>query len=364
MRPFLVGSVLLMLAARAVAVDMTGAWIFHGPGGNVQVDVAQSGTVLTLSYVNGSVDVGTIDPPSGVFHVEANPPPELCDIQIDGVVGVEGFSFIGTYTLRLAGLFGQCEAAQTFAISGVRCPGCVALSCGDGVRDVGEACDDGNRNGGDCCSPSCTYEAAGNSCVDDSSPCTVGACDGAGACVISGQAPAGTACTSDGTLCTNDICDDAGSCSHRPYTDCRLPSKPASLSVRHEGAQSRVRFLWKDASGSTTPADLGDPTANTQLRLCVFSGSTLALDATLPAADGCGTPPCWKPTPHGFSFKSRAGIPQGITRASLRSSLSGRTTLMLKGRGPSLAFPAEPTAPLTGQLSAIDAAPRRCWQIE
>jgi hypothetical protein len=36
-----------MRATRAAAVDMRGSWIFNVPAGNVQVDLAQSGSVLS-----------------------------------------------------------------------------------------------------------------------------------------------------------------------------------------------------------------------------------------------------------------------------------------------------------------------------
>ncbi len=62
-------------------------------------------------------------------------------------------------------------------------------TCGDGILDPIEACDDGNLLDGDCCSSACSVEPAGTPCADDGNPCTLDACDGAGACAHPASAP-------------------------------------------------------------------------------------------------------------------------------------------------------------------------------
>lgn len=45
-----------------------------------------------------------------------------------------------------------------------RVEGRIVGTCGNGVREVGEACEDGNLRAGDCCSPTCTVEPVAGTC--------------------------------------------------------------------------------------------------------------------------------------------------------------------------------------------------------
>ena len=83
-----------------------------------------------------------------------------------------------------------------------------ARSCGNGALQAGEACDDGNRSAGDCCSPSCTFEAAGDPCAEDSQRCTLDVCDGAGAC----SHPVSALCFALGQACDEDLDCESGHC--------------------------------------------------------------------------------------------------------------------------------------------------------
>ncbi|HVM98046.1 MAG TPA: thrombospondin type 3 repeat-containing protein, partial [Candidatus Acidoferrales bacterium] len=97
-----------------------------------------------------------------------------------------------------------------------------ACDCGNGTVQVGEKCDDGNTVSGDCCSSTCQAETAGNPCATDNNPCTVDACDGAGACVH----PAGNA----GTVCrlAGGECDLPESC-NGTNIDCPADAKSHAL---------------------------------------------------------------------------------------------------------------------------------------
>src|SRR5262249_18275023 len=117
--------------------------------------------------------------------------------------------------------------------------GAIAPICGNGVLDPTEQCDDGNTVAGDCCSPTCTFEPAGQAC-DDGNVCTINStCDGAGVCTVTGFADGtpcndGNACTTadssaagvggggpppncnDGNICPPDPCARAAGCAHPP----------------------------------------------------------------------------------------------------------------------------------------------------
>ena len=134
----------------------------------------------------------------------------------------------------------------------------VRAACGDGEADPGEECDDGGQVPSGCCTPACTAERVGLSCLHDDNPCTSSVCDERGRCGTpfaddtpcddglfcngwdscyegicyhSGDPcadgwlcaatcdeladscfdPAGTPC-SDWNPCTDDQCDGAGAC--------------------------------------------------------------------------------------------------------------------------------------------------------
>ena len=106
----------------------------------------------------------------------------------------------GTYTLAYSAPVGRVITPTT---------------CANGTLDAGEECDDGNELAGDCCSPSCTFEPAGDACPDDGNSCTDEACDGAGTCTHP-NTPVNAACDDDGNTCTDELCDGNGTCDHPP----------------------------------------------------------------------------------------------------------------------------------------------------
>src|SRR5262245_1917353 len=96
--------------------------------------------------------------------------------------------------------------------------GAIAPICGNGILDPTEQCDDGNTVAGDCCSPTCTFEPAGQAC-DDGNVCTINStCDGAGVCTVVGFTD-GTPCN-DGNACTTADSCAAGACVGGPPPNC------------------------------------------------------------------------------------------------------------------------------------------------
>jgi cysteine-rich repeat protein len=98
-------------------------------------------------------------------------------------------------------------------------------TCGDSVRDPGEACDDGNTADGDCCTADCQTAPNGNECAFDENPCVAHLCNGAGECEpveVGGVCADFFACIEGGTCnrgeckvpgATLQLCrDDDGEC--------------------------------------------------------------------------------------------------------------------------------------------------------
>ncbi|HXJ32901.1 MAG TPA: hypothetical protein VMS22_02590 [Candidatus Eisenbacteria bacterium] len=191
----------------------------------------------------------------------------------------------------------------------------VVATCGNGRVESGEACDDGNTADGDCCSAACTLEA-------DESPCD-----------------------DDGSACTADVCR-AGTCAHVVPVEAGCTAADTSALSRVPGgnAGDRLRWTWQSAT-PVGAASFGDPTAATDLTLCLVDGADetdhALAELTIPGAATCGAGPCWKETPRGFRYRDPAAAQDGVSVLRLASTAAGsRITLKAKGLPEALQLPA------------------------
>ncbi|MDX2169693.1 MAG: hypothetical protein SF182_21670 [Deltaproteobacteria bacterium] len=330
-------TIALALAAHAARADINtaGSWDVTAYGITQEFLFSQNGTSLGALSNNGRYAwQGTIDVATGVFSLVASDDAVFLAMAcgtIDATVGPDGTTFSGT--LGSAPLVCQlfppsncsCGPFEYVPVTAVRTGVSV---CGNGTVEISEVCDDGNTQAGDCCSPICGFESSG------------------------------TACASDGSDCTVDACNGAGRCTHAPRPLCYPASQPGQLLAKRDGAGSRIRVRWKDGSGATGPGAFRDPTRDTDVRVCLFSGSTLVLDAVAPAGSG------WSAKPHGFVYRAATDAPGGLSRVTLRRTDSGRALLLARGRGGSLHFLADPVAPLRAQILADDVGTPNCWEVQ
>ncbi len=324
-----------LASAVSADINMAGEWNVQAFGSGTTYQIVQNGSSLgalsnhNLYYWQGSIDVAT-----GVYTLTASLDTvwltRFCGT-LNATVTADGNSFSGTFSSAPYVCSPQscvCGEPEVVPVIGSRSD---SPFCGNGTVESDEACDDGNAGGGDCCSSTCRFEAAGSACAADTSPCTA------------------------------DVCDAAGMCLPGLLRTCPLASRQATITVKGNGAQTRVRATWKDASGATVT--FGQPTSYTTLRLCVFSGSTLVLDAAAPAG-ACGTLPCWSEIAQGYKYRGPSGAPDRLTRIALRHLGNDRSLLDVKWRGSTLALLAAPTPPLHAQILASDFAGTRCWDVE
>ncbi len=385
----------ISLSQAFAVVDLTGVWVVTFDSGPANIGFIQNGTSLVTSPPPGGSEpafAGTIDPDTGAFSLDLIylPGGLTSCVGISGTAALDGNSFTGelleaSLNCGPPHLPCECGIASTSPVSGVRCVGACPL-CGNGVLEGGEQCDDHNLTAGDCCSPLCEAEPSGAPCPDDGNQCTGDSCDAAGACqhppnalpcgttcqpaicaggacVAAAAAMAGTPCASDAEVCTVDACDGAGLCAHGPNGGCTPLTQSASVALRNSGGVSNsLRWKWKNASGSTTLADFGSPTGSSSFHLCAFDGVALVLGAD--ALSGAVCPSCWKSKPEGFKY-SDSGLNEGIRKLVLKSSASGRSKLLVNGRGAALPFLGSLDTPaLRTQLVRSDdgATAARCWE--
>ncbi len=159
-------------------------------------------------------------------------------------------------------------------------------------------------------------------------------------------------------------------CSPTPATGCRVSlSRGTRLEVRDLARGLRDRLFWKvEHDGTDTLGDFATPTASgAGYGLCIYDASGPAqpvLRATVAGGSTCGAKPCWEQRgTAGFRYENQRSIPDGIVRIELRAGTSGKSSVLVKGRGASLPTPALPlTLPVTVQLSIASSAATECWQ--
>jgi hypothetical protein len=100
--------------------------------------------------------------------------------------------------------------------------------------------------------------------------------------------------------------------------------------------------------------------------VCLYDASGNAqplLVANVLSGGTCGTRPCWRASSTGFTYRDRAGAPDGIIALTLKAGLPGKAKVQAKAKGANLQTPALPLfVPVTAQLVIVDGESRECWQ--
>ena len=156
-------------------------------------------------------------------------------------------------------------------------------------------------------------------------------------------------------------------CGPSPATGCHLTTPgSSSLQVKHLGA-GRDQLAWKWNKGETAIELFGDPRdGSATYQVCLYDASGNAqplLVADVLPGSTCGTRPCWRASSTGFTYRNRAGDPDGIIALTLKAGLPGKAKVQAKAKGANLQTPTLPLLlPITAQLVIDDGASRECWQ--
>ena len=367
---FVLGSVASLARPAAATVDVTGGWgltlqsiIGPLPGA---FDFVQTGTQLEAMVSlqggpPGGPYTGTIDPDTGVLTVPLPdtqtfvPGPNVyvtCSgNQITGTASPDSQSITGHWTILFLNIRLMCQdGGGEFTATRAR--------CGDGIREGGETCDDGNVVDGDCCSADCTSAAADGTTCDDADACSLGDHCSAGVCSATSHlscAPC-ESCSPQGCVIA-----EAGGC--EPV----LAGGKSSIVLRHTaGVPEKDALAWKWKNGDPIAVtDFGDPASSDSYVMCVIdrTGGIPTLRMNRGAGMGtCSGKPCWKPSPGGFTYGSRDGAPEGLTKLTLKAGAAGKGKLATKGKGALLAVPDGGfTAPVTVRLHRYS-QPGKCWE--
>jgi hypothetical protein len=156
-------------------------------------------------------------------------------------------------------------------------------------------------------------------------------------------------------------------CPFEPRTDCHGEAVPqrSKLALREaRKSPRRDTVKWRLKKGdATSPADLGDPTLDTNYELCVYVEVNgvcwLVLHPDALAGDG------WTAKRDGFRFRAKKGQhPDGLQKLRVRSGPDGKTRMVLRGRGRALGLRALPIPGDAAVLVQLYNDAGQCWSTE
>lgn len=155
-------------------------------------------------------------------------------------------------------------------------------------------------------------------------------------------------------------------CAATALSGCKATIAPGGSQLKLTDSALDPKDQWKSkwTGAATTLAELGDPLATDDYRLCLYddsNGSAFVSGAILPAGGTCKGKPCWKAKgTTGFGYKDSIGSRFGITALKLKAGGDGGAQIQLQGRGGALPLPPLPVAlPLRLQLSSGNGT---CWE--
>jgi hypothetical protein len=153
----------------------------------------------------------------------------------------------------------------------------------------------------------------------------------------------------------------SGPCSATPATGCRsVAPNHESILLLKDHPHGDDEIAWRVRGGDATSSeDFGRPDVDTDVDVCVYSRAESP--GNLVFAARAATGPLWHATSSGgFVYRDATGSGDGLTRIDLTPGPAGKTSLTVKGRGPSLPLPGLPIA--TPPLVQLQASNGNCWE--
>jgi hypothetical protein len=143
-------------------------------------------------------------------------------------------------------------------------------------------------------------------------------------------------------------------CPATPATGCVAAPK-AKVTLKTSQLPNKNRWSWRWKGGTVEAADVGTPTDQTDLAVCLY-------DATGALAGGqiLHGAPEWSSLTDGLLYKNSAGARHGLQRIRIKFGSGTFAQVQAKAKGANVGNPATPvTGPLTAQLVNLDNG--KCW---
>ncbi|MGH7894108.1 MAG: purple acid phosphatase family protein [Candidatus Binatia bacterium] len=145
-------------------------------------------------------------------------------------------------------------------------------------------------------------------------------------------------------------------CPAAPATGC-VGSTKAKATIRTNALPNRNRWAWKTRGGTVSAPDLGTPTDQTDLAVCVYDANGAVVGGQILH----GAPQWSSVTPSGLRYRDPSGARHGLQRIRVKFGAGAEGRIQVKAKGALIGTPTTPvTGPLTAQLVNLDTG--KCWQ--
>ena len=156
-------------------------------------------------------------------------------------------------------------------------------------------------------------------------------------------------------------------CPFEPRTDClgeAVPNRSRLVMREKRGDSRRDVIKWRLKKGQAiTPADLGDPTTDTDYELCLYVEVAGVCWLVLHPDALAG--PGWQARRNGYVFKAKKGQHEdGLRKVRLRTGADGKARLQVKGKGALLDLRALPVPADASILVQLYNGADQCWSTE
>lgn len=151
----------------------------------------------------------------------------------------------------------------------------------------------------------------------------------------------------------------APACPPAPRTGCTSAAK-SQLTLRDQADDARDRLIWRWTGGPIGGADLGAPTSQTDVAVCVYDQSGKLVGGGLRPGKGKAPTAGWKHAGIVLDYSDVLAAAHGVSKVRVRPDGGTKGTLQVRGKGTGLGAMALPAAlPVTAQLANLDGGD--CW---
>jgi hypothetical protein len=156
-------------------------------------------------------------------------------------------------------------------------------------------------------------------------------------------------------------------CPFEPRTDCHHPmtsGRSHLMLLDHPRKRTRDKLKWSFKKGDeTAPAELGDPTTDTDYELCIYiaygDSCFLTFHPDAPAGEG------WSRRRNGYAYKpGRGEHPDGLRKLRVRSGPDRKVSSKVKSKGDLVDFALLPFPEGTPVLAQLYNSEGACWSTE
>jgi hypothetical protein len=159
---------------------------------------------------------------------------------------------------------------------------------------------------------------------------------------------------------TFSIAKGAPACPPSPRSGCSAAAK-SQLTLRDLADDTRDRLIWGWRGAGLDAVSVGDPTAQTDLAVCVYDQGGRLVGGGLRPGAGQAPSAGWHRTGAVLDYTDVLAASHGMSKLRLRPDAGAKGRVQVRGKGTGLGAMALPASlPVTAQLTNVDAGD--CWE--